>query len=459
MENGGRVESDLLGEVTFPKNCLYGIATERAVQCSSMGASKIPGVFFKNLGKLKLACAIANQRLGLLSIEKATAIAEAAEMLCDEKIPLSAFPVEIFQTGGCTPINMNVNEVIRQLASKNHPELKLHANDDCNLGQSTNDIIPSTLNMTLCELALDQLIPALKKTFNILQEKERAWADITILGRTHTMDAVFMTLGQVFSGYKRQVEKNIENISNGLHHFLELPIGGTAVGNGWNTHSDFGKTVIKILNERWGNHYVVSKNRFEQQSSRDDYVYFAGLLDTLATTFIKIANDIRWYGSGPVGGLNELIIPVTQAGSSCMPGKVNPVVCETLLQVCIYVQGHCDMVRRCAVIGGQFQLNTTSALLIYALIEGVQIFAKALNLFCEKLLCDLQPNLNNIQNHVQNSYALLNDLAPQIGYDKVASIIQEVQKSGCPLEDVLKKHGLVTREETFDKSLEHVCDR
>ena len=437
-----RIESDLLGEVTFSKDCLYGIATERAVRCSSIGAPKIPIVFFKNLGKLKYACAIANQRLGLLSSEKATAIAEAAEVLFAEKVPVSAFPVEIFQTGGCTPINMNVNEVIRQLAAQKHPELKLHANDDCNLGQSTNDLIPSALNMTVRELALEQLIPALKNVFNELQKKEQAWSDITILGRTHTMDAVLMKLGQIFSGYKRQVEKNMENINNGLSHLLELPMGGTAVGNGVNTHPDFGKIVIEILNERWGRGYLPSKNRFEQQSSRDDYVYFAGLLDTLATTFIKLANDIRWYGSGPAGGLNELMLPMTQAGSSCMPGKVNPVVCETLLQACIYVQGHCDMVRRCAVIGGQFQLNTTSALLIYALIESVQTFAKALNLFCDKLLRDLQPNEANIRNHVKNSYALLNQLAPSIGYDKVAVIVQEAQKSGRDLESILKQYGI-----------------
>lgn len=449
MESGGRVESDLLGQVTFSEDCLYGIATERAVRCSSIGAPKIPSVFFKNLGKLKQACAVANQHLGLLAPEKATAIAEAAEMLCRGEIPSSAFPVEIFQTGGCTPINMNANEVLRQIATRKHPELKLHANDDCNLGQSTNDLIPSTLNMTLRELAQEQLIPALQTVFDTLQEKERAWADITILGRTHTMDAVLMKLGQIFGGYKRQVEKNIENITQGLQHFLELPMGGTAVGNGCNTHPKFGETVIKTLNERWGTHYIVSKNRFEQQSSRDDYVYFAGLLDTLATTFIKLANDIRWYGSGPTGGLNELIIPATQAGSSCMPGKVNPVVCETLLQVCIYVQGHCDMVRRCAVIGGQFQLNTTSALLIYALIESVQTFAKVLNLFCKKLLRDLQPNKTSIQKHVQNSYALLNHLAPTVGYDKVAAIVQEAQASGCDLETILKKHSLKIDKGTF----------
>lgn len=442
MKANGRVETDLLGDVIFPENCLYGIATERAVQCSSLGAPKIPSLFFKNLGKLKLACAIANQRLGFLSAEKASAIVEAAELLCEGKVPSSAFPVEIFQTGGCTPINMNVNEVIRQIAVHKHPGLKLHANDDCNLGQSTNDLIPSALNITIYEMALTHLVPALQKIFDILQEKELTWADITILGRTHTMDAVLMKLGQIFSGYKRQVEKNIENIRDGLSHFLELPMGGTAVGNGCNTHPDFGPMVVEILNGRWGGQFIVSKNRFEQQSSRDDYVYFAGLLDTLSTTFIKLANDIRWYGSGPIGGINELKLPMTQAGSSCMPGKVNPVVCETLLQVCIYVQGHCDMVRRCAVIGGQFQLNTTSALLIHALIESVQTFSKAISLFCEKLLVGLQPNEANIRNHVQKSYALLNKFAPIIGYDKVATLVQEVQSSDVDLEQVLRKHGL-----------------
>ena len=291
-----------------------------------------------------------------------------------------SFPLEIFQSGGCTPTHMNLNEVISGIAKK-YKATDIHPNDDCNYGQSTNDVIPTTLNIAIRESVKQGLLPALEACKKVLEGKENEWSDLAILGRTHTMDAVPMTLGQIFSGYRRQLEKNIESLQNNLGRFLELPIGGTAVGNGLNSHPDFGSQVIHVLNQELQESYIPSKNRFEQQSSRDDYVLFAGLLDTLATSLIKIANDIRWYGSGPAGGLNELILQKTHAGSSCMPGKVNPVVCETLLQACIYVQSHCDSIRRCAVIGGQFQLNTTSMLLIYAILDSIRTLAKSLNLF------------------------------------------------------------------------------
>lgn len=437
--NNVKIEEDLLGTIEFDKDCLHGIATERALRCSSIGAQKVPADLVKTLGLVKYACACANSDLGLLEPKKAELLKQAALEIYDGKWQ-EAFPLEIFQTGGCTPINMNVNEVIKNLAEKADNSVIIHANDDVNKCQSTNDVIPTALNITLRELSHNKLIPALKHCFQLLEEKEQIWEDMVILGRTHTMDAVLMTLGQIFSGYKHQVEKNIEGITANLSRFLELPIGGTAVGNGINAHPDFGKKVVTVINEKLNEHYVLSKNRYEQQSSRDDYVFFAGLLDTLMTTFIKLANDIRWYGSGPAGGLNELILPMTQAGSSCMPGKVNPVVCETLLQVCIYVQGHCEMVRKCAVIGGQFQLNTTSMLLIHALIESIKTFSKALNLFCEKLLKDLQPNHDVIKTHIENSPALLMTLAPQLGYDKVAAIVNDLKHSSKTVLEVLKQY-------------------
>lgn len=434
-----RLEEDLLGAVEFNKDCLHGIATERALRCSSIGAQKVPSDLVRTLGLVKFACACANEDLGLLDHKTAALLKRAALEIYEGKYS-EAFPLEIFQTGGCTPINMNVNEVIKNLAKKADASVAIHANDDVNMGQSTNDVIPTALNIILRELSYKKLLPALKHCFHLLEEKENLWKDVIVLGRTHTMDAVLMTLGQIFSGYKRQVEKDMERITANLSRFLELPIGGTAVGNEINSHPNFGQKTVNVINEKLTEHYVMSKNRYEQQSSRDDYVFFAGLLDTVMTTFIKLANDIRWYGSGPSGGINELILPMTQAGSSCMPGKINPVVCETLLQVCIYVQGHCEMVRKCAVIGGQFQLNTTSMLLIYALIESINVFSKALNLFCEKLLKDLQPNYSVIKTHIENSPALLMSLAPQLGYDKVAAIVQDLKHSSKTVLEVLKQY-------------------
>ena len=433
-----REEEDLLGTVKFNDACLYGIATERALRCSSVGAPKVPKIFIQHVGLVKYACALSNKRLGLLTADKGEAIAEAALEIYRDEIDGDAFPLEIFQTGGCTPTNMNVNEVIKNLVFK-RSGIKINANDDCNRCQSTNDVIPTALNITVREICKHQLIPSLQGCCQRLQEKEKEWAEITILGRTHTMDAVLMTLGQVFSGYRRQIEKDIENILNNLPRFLELPIGGTAVGNGINGHPRFAENVIRILNERLNESYVASVNRYEQQSSRDDYVLFAGLLDTVTTSLIKIANDIRWYGSGPTGGINELVLPATQAGSSCMPGKVNPVVCETLLQACIYVQGNCNMIRQCAIIGGQFQLNTTSMLLIYSLVKSLQTLSDALDLFSEKLLQDLQANEKVIASHVGSSYALLNKLVPHIGYDEAARVVQEAKSSQISVVDILKK--------------------
>lgn len=453
MDSFSRTEKDLLGTLTLPNNCLHGIATERALRCSSIGSHKVPTEFVRTLGLIKYACASSNESLGLLSSTKASAIKKAALEIYDGKHD-EAFPVEIFQTGGCTPTNMNANEVIKNLAHQNNPNLNIHTNDDCNLGQSTNDVIPTTLNITLREMTKRLLLPALNQIYSTLEEKSKTWMEVIILGRTHTMDAVLMTLGQVFSGYKHQVKKNIENLQKNLSRFLELPIGGTAVGNGINAHPNFGTNAIKVINHYLNDNYIASKNRFEQQSSRDDYVFMAGLLDTLSTTLIKIANDIRWYGSGPAGGLNELILPTTQAGSSCMPGKVNPVVCETLLQACIYTQGNCDMVRRCAVIGGQFQLNTTSMLLIYALIESIRTLAKTISLFNDLLLKDLQVNLEIIKQHVQNSYVILTYLAPEIGYDLVARISQEAQQTHAPIFSIIKKYCPQYSDETL-KELIH----
>ena len=439
MDRKFRQEKDLIGTIDFPQNCLHGIATERALRCSSIGAQHMPQDFIHTIGLIKYACAKANVDLGLLPQNKGNAIAQAAWEVYEGKHD-DTFRVEIFQTGGCTPTNMNVNEVIGHLVKIYDKTLKIHANDDCNKCQSTNDIIPTALNITLRKLTKELLIPALKSLRDLLDHKAKQWQSIPILGRTHTMDAVLMSLGQVFSGYQHQIAKNISNFENNLPRFCEVPMGGTAVGNGINAHPDFGQRVVEILNNVLGEAYKITPNRFEQQSSRDDYVLFAGLVDTLATSLIKLANDIRWYGSGPAGGINELILPTTQAGSSCMPGKKNPVVCETLLQVCIYVQSHCDMIRRCSVIGGQFQLNTTSALIIYALIESLQVLPKAIDLFVRFLLKDLQPNLPVIKQHVQNAYVSLTLLAPKLGYDQTAKLIQEGQVSRKKLQDLLKEH-------------------
>lgn len=438
--------------VVNAENILYGEVTQQALQCSRIGAPKVPQEFLRIMALVKYACAKANGFLNCISQEKAKIIQTIALEVYEGKWDES-FPLEIFQSGGCTPTHMNLNEVIAGIASK-HKAIYIHPNDDCNYGQSTNDVIPTTLNIAIRESVKQGLLPELEACKKVLEKKENTWNEVAILGRTHTMDAVPMTLGQIFSGYCRQLEKNIESIERNLGRFLELPIGGTAVGNGLNSHPDFGLQVIQVLNQELQENYIPSKNRFEQQSSRDDYVFFAGLLDTLAVTLIKIANDIRWYGSGPAGGLNELILQKTHAGSSCMPGKVNPVVCETLLQACIYVQSHCDSIRRCAVIGGQFQLNTTSMLIIYAVLDSIRTLAKALNLFTKFVLEGLQVNYTKIKQHLTASCAHLTALVPLIGYDLAAEIVQKARIDKSNLLEFIKEKRPNLTEETIKKVLD-----
>ncbi|MFQ6723405.1 MAG: lyase family protein [Opitutales bacterium] len=433
------------------EDVLYGEVTQQAMNCSSIGAPKIPQEFLRIMALVKYACAKANGSLSCISQEKAELIQAIALEIYQGKWAES-FPLEIFQSGGCTPTHMNLNEVISGIAKK-YKATDIHPNDDCNYGQSTNDVIPTTLNIAIRECVKQGLLPALEACKKVLEGKENEWSDLAILGRTHTMDAVPMTLGQIFSGYRRQLEKNIESLQHNLGRFLELPIGGTAVGNGLNSYPDFGSQVIHVLNQELQESYISSKNRFEQQSSRDDYVFFAGLLDTLATSLIKIANDIRWYGSGPAGGLNELILQKTHAGSSCMPGKVNPVVCETLLQACVYVQSHCDSIRRCAVIGGQFQLNTTSMLLIYAVLDSIRTLAKSLNLFTKFVLEGLQANYTKIKEHLTASCAQLTALVPLIGYDLAAEIVQKARIDKSNLLGFIKEKRPDLEEETIKKVL------
>lgn len=416
---------------------LYGEVTRQAAQCSCINAPRVPKTFIRIMALVKYACGAANGILGCIEKRKAEVIQRIALEIYEGKWD-KAFPLEIFQSGGCTPTHMNLNEVIAGIAHKNY-HINLHPNDDCNYGQSTNDVIPTALNIALYEKTQAILLPAMEFCYSILEEKGKAWEQISILGRTHTMDAVPMTLGQIFGGYSRQIEKNIENIKNNLEHFLELPIGGTAVGNGLNSHPDFGLQVVELINKRLQRGYMPSSNRFEQQSSRDDYVFFAGLLDTLSTTLIKISNDIRWYGSGPEGGLHELILPKTHAGSSFMPGKINPVVCETLIQACIYVQGNCDCIRRCAVIGSQFQLNTASMLIIYAILESIRILAQVLNLFTKFVLEGLQPNYKKIKEHLNTSCARLMVLVPFVGYDLATEIVSEAQLNNLNFKEIIQK--------------------
>ena len=375
-----------MGEMEVPDDALYGASTQRAVLNFPVSGRPLPGAFIRTLGLVKAACAQTNEELGLISAEKSRLIRQVAGEIA-EGMHAAQFPIDVFQTGSGTSTNMNANEVIanraRQLASTNKDQRPIHANDDVNLGQSSNDIIPTVLHVSVA-LALErELVPALAQLEAALMRKSSEFADIVKIGRTHLMDATPLTLGQEFSGYAAQIKKAGERARRAIAALQELAVGGTAVGTGINCHPQFAAGVCRILSEKTGLAFREASNHFEAQAGRDDCVEVAGLLTAIAASLTKVANDIRLMGSGPRAGLAELRLPPTQPGSSIMPGKVNPVMSEMLVQVGLYVQGLAQTVAMCGR-EGHFELNVTIPLIAHCLHESVHCLANGAKLFAEK---------------------------------------------------------------------------
>ncbi|MGH7944585.1 MAG: class II fumarate hydratase, partial [Opitutaceae bacterium] len=338
-----RLERDSMGELPVPDDALYGASTQRAVLNFPISGHMLPEGFIRALGLVKLACARANEALGLLAPEKSRLIQQAAREIADGGL-LRHFPLDVFQTGSGTSTNMNANEVIANRASQLAGEpigsrRPVHPNDDVNLGQSSNDVIPATLHVSVAVALHSRLAPALERLAAELDRQSQAFTDVVKIGRTHLMDATPLTLGQEFSGYAAQAAKAVQRVRRAVGLLRELAIGGTAVGTGLNCHPDFAARVCRTLVDETGIEFVEAPNHFEAQGARDDCVEVAGVLATVAASLAKIANDIRLLGSGPRAGLAELKLPATQPGSSIMPGKVNPVMSEMLIQACLYVQG------------------------------------------------------------------------------------------------------------------------
>ncbi len=453
-----RREQDGLGEVEIPENALYGIATQRAISNFDVSGYRLPEKFICSLAWLKYACAMANQRLERITAPKAEAIQKAAMEVVEGRWE-NAFPIDVFQTGSGTSSNMNMNEVLANRAAQilGHPigkKYPVHPNDDCNCGQSSNDVIPTASNMAVIKGVKEMLIPALENCYRVLSEKAKNWGKIQKLGRTHLMDAVPLSLGEEFSAYAYQIQKGIVKIKRALEPLYELPIGGTAVGNGINTHPEFGSQVVSILNEKLKENFVVSPNRFEGQATRDDYVFLVGAIDTVCTSLFKIASDIRWMSSGPRSGLNELLLPALQPGSSCMPGKINPVLCETLIQILFFVQGNGDNIRRCAMLTSQFQLNTASTSLVYTLFESIRVLSNGIQKFTNIYLKQLKPNIERLQKNIQESLCLATACVPFIGYDKATAFAQKAARLGCTLKEVLQEENKVTPSLQLQQALE-----
>lgn len=435
-----------MGELPVPDNALYGASTQRAVLNFPISGRPLPAAFIRSLGLVKLACATANEELGLLPAEKSALIQQAAREIAEGKLT-EHFPVDVFQTGSGTSANMNANEVIANRASQLAGEplgskRPVHPNDDVNLGQSSNDIIPTTLHVSVAVALATQLAPALDQLARGLEEKASAFAEVVKIGRTHLMDATPLTLGQGFSGYAAQARKGSERARRGAELLQELAVGGTAVGTGINCHPQFAAIVCRILSVETGVSFREAGNHFEAQGARDDCVEVAGILSAIAGSLTKIANDIRLLGSGPRAGLAELRLPATQPGSSIMPGKVNPVMSEMLVQVGLYVQGLTQTVVNCGR-DGHFELNVTLPLMAHCLHEAIHCLARGAAVFTEKCVAGLDADVARCRELVDRSLMLVTALNPHIGYDAAASVAKEAFATGKTLREIVLARKLL----------------
>jgi fumarate hydratase class II len=441
-----RIERDSMGEMPVPDDALYGASTQRAVLNFPISGRPMPAAFVHGLGLIKLACAVANEELKILSVEKSRLIQQIAQEVVDGKLD-AHFPVDVFQTGSGTSSNMNINEVIANRASQlsGHAlgsKTPLHPNDDVNLGQSSNDLVPTALHLSVAVALNSRLAPALDELAVALEAKSAEFRDIVKIGRTHLMDATPLTLGQEFSGYAVQVRKAGERTQRAVAALGELAIGGTAVGTGLNCHPEFPARVCRILSERTGLSFREARNHFEAQGGRDDCVEVAGQLATIAASLTKIASDIRLMGSGPRAGLAEIRVPATQPGSSIMPGKVNPVMSEMLVQTCIYTVGLTNMVVLCGR-DGQFELNVTIPLIAYALHESIACLANGCRVFARRCIGGIEADATRCRELTDRSLMLVTALNPFIGYDQAAAVAKEALLKNKTLREVVLEKKLM----------------
>ncbi|GIW98828.1 MAG: fumarate hydratase class II [Pirellulaceae bacterium] len=430
-----RIERDSMGEVQVPKDAYYGAQTQRAVENYPISGWRLPPELIRAMGLVKYAAAVANRDLGLLgSVGKKPlteaqidALLQAAREVAEGKLA-DQFPVDVFQTGSGTSSNMNVNEVIANRAieicggRRDQPEKEIHPNDHVNMGQSTNDTFPTAIHVAVGQQIAQELIPSLQRLHDVLARYAEQWDDIVKIGRTHLMDATPLRLGQEFSGFARQIELSIERARRAIQSILELPVGGTAVGTGINTHRQFGRRVAEVLARETGIPFLEAKNHFEANAQRDALVECHGELKTVATTLFNVANNIRWLGSGPRCSFFEIMLPDRAPGSSIMPGKVNPVMCESLMQVAARVLGNDTTITTCGAAGGNFQLNIMMPLMGHATLESIRLMARGVDAFIEFCAAGLQPNREKCQRTVEWSMAMATSLNPIIGYDMAAKI-------------------------------------
>ena len=439
-----RIEKDSMGEFEVPDSARYGASTARAVENFPISELKFSRNFIKSIAEVKKACAIVNHKNNLLPQSIADAIVSSSQEVIDGNHD-GDFVLDIFQTGSGTSTNMNANEVIANLAAEKSGE-SVHPNDDVNMSQSSNDIIPTATNVACVLEVTHELIPVLQKLVDSLNEKGENWKKVYKNGRTHLMDATPVTLGQEFSGYASLIDERTKDIENSLNNVRKLAIGGTAVGTGINAPDNFGKDVSHELEQSLGTPFQEIENHFTRQGSREEIVQLSGALKSLAVSLFKIANDIRWMGSGPVSGLGELKIPALQPGSSIMPGKVNPVIPEMMMQVSAQVIGN-DTAITFSAANGNFELNTMLPIMAHNILESISILTSGAEAFTEKLIIGLEANTEKLDENIQKNSILVTALVPKIGYDVSAEIAKEAIATNSTIKKVLLDRNLLSEQE------------
>jgi fumarate hydratase class II len=455
-----RIERDTMGEMRVPADALYGASTARAVENFPVAHEPVPSAVIHAFGYLKAACAKANLELGKLDAKRAQAIIDASNEVAAGRHD-NHFPVDIYQTGSGTSTNMNANEVIANLANQRlglgvgakGAEGAVHPNDHVNMGQSSNDTFPAAMHIAAAQAVARDLMPALKRLHADLAGKATQWDKIVKIGRTHLMDATPIRVGQVFAGYAAQAEFSVVRASRALKRLEEnMPIGGTAVGTGINTHPQFAAKVCVALSNVLGITFTEANNHPEAQAAKDSFVEAHGELKTIAVSLSKIANDIRWLGSGPRCGIFELSLPATQPGSSIMPGKVNPVICESVIQVACRVIGNDAVVTTAGLggIGSLFELNVAMPVMIDAFLESVKLLANVSNVMVDKLLTGLAVNEERCRQLIEQSLMMVTSLAPKIGYEKAAALAKEAFNSGKTIRELCRERNVLSPEELDD---------
>jgi len=451
-----RIEQDSMGEVRVPAKAYFSSQTQRAVENFPISGWRLPTPLIRAMGRVKFACGVANRDLGKLTKSgknrlndtQVEAMLAACQEVIDGKMD-DEFPIDVFQTGSGTSSNMNVNEVVANRAielmggDRFSKEKSIHPNDHVNMGQSTNDTFPTAIHVAVAIEIQERLIPALEAFHAQLQKKAQDWDKIIKIGRTHLMDATPLRLGQEFGGFARQLELSIHRAKLSIQPVLELPVGGTAVGSGINTHPEFGNRVSVELARMTGIPFAEAANHFEANAQRDGLVETHGQLKTIAMTLFNVANNIRWLGSGPRCGFFEVVLPDRQPGSSIMPGKVNPVMCESLMQLTARVIGNDSTMTMCGATGGNFQLNIMMPVMGQTALESIHLLTNGTKAFIEFCMEGLEANPEACESSVEKSLSMVTSLNPHIGYEKASKLAKEAFASGKTIRQLCIDEGIL----------------